>query len=477
VGPSQFLDPSTGGRPCLEVTHQFMAIPKSAILKLGWTTGTYAVVQAIRLLNNVVLARLLAPQLLGLMLIVNTIRTGIGILSDIGINQNIVSHPDGDTPDFVDTAWTLQVIRGVSLSVICFLFADLAARFFETPALRMILPVAAIFFIFGGFDSTARSLLQKRMAIKRMSFFEIVDASFSIIVHVGLALITPTIWALVLASVIGSAWSLVASFLMVPGMRHRFVIDRTAALQMLHFGKWIFFSSLIWFVAMNFDRIYLAKAIPLALLGIFGIARTLADTITQIAIRAGSLLLFPMVAGMQADSWEVRQRLRRGRRLLMAILSLGLALFVACSDLVIRILYDARYHEAGVLLPVLLLGVWFAILSTINESILLGLRKPAPAALGNLAKLLVYMIGVPIAFQSYGIIGAVAFFSLGEASRYGLLWLMGRFHHVGFLRDDILLTLFFLLLIVLFRDALGAIGLTGTLADLFPWARQIGIPL
>jgi O-antigen/teichoic acid export membrane protein len=450
-------------------------IPKLALQKLGWTTAAFAIVQPLRLLNNVVLARLLAPQLLGLMLIVNTIRTGIAILSDIGINQNIVSHPKGDTTDFVDTAWTLQVIRGLGLSIICFLSADLAARFFETPQLRLILPIAAMFFIFGGFDSTARSLLQKRMAIKRMSFFEVVDAIQSLIVHITLALITPTIWALILASMIGAGWSLVASFLMVPGIRHRFVINRYCALEMLHFGKWIFVSSLIWFVAVNFDRIFLAKTIPLALLGVFGIARTLSDTVTQLVLRGGSLLLFPMVASMQAGAWEVRQRLRRGRRLVLALAAIGLALFVATSDLIIGILYDARYREAGILLPILLVGVWFAILSTINESILLGLRKPAPAAIGNLAKLTVYAIGVPVAFQIYGIEGAVAFFSIGEAARYSILWLMGRFQHVGFLRDDVALTLLFFGAVAAFRSALHWVGLVGSLGDLFPWVARMGL--
>ena len=94
-------------------------IPKrTAIVKLGWTTVSYGIVQVIRLLSNVILARLLAPPLFGLMLIVNTIRTGVELLSDVGINQNIVSHKEGASPDFVDTAWTLQMLRGLFLGAV-----------------------------------------------------------------------------------------------------------------------------------------------------------------------------------------------------------------------------------------------------------------------------------------------------------------------------------------------------------------------
>ena len=449
-------------------------IPRSAVTKLGWTTASYGIVQVIRLVTNVVLARLLAPQLFGLMVIVNTIRTGVALLSDIGINQNIVSHPDGESPDFLDTAWTLQVIRGTFLGALCFALSTVAARFFEEPQLATILPVAAMFFIFGGFDSTGRSLLVKRMGVRRMSMFEVGDATLTLVVHVTLALITPTVWALVLGSAIMAAAGLVYSFLFIPGMRHRFIIDRKSAHQLIHFGKWIFFSSLVWFAAMNFDRLYLSKQIPLALLGVFGIARTLADTVTQVAARGGSLLLFPMVAAMQSQGAEVRARLRQGRRILLLLAAGGLAAFMAVSDLIIDILYDQRYQEAGILLPILLVGVWFAVLGSVNENILLGLRKPATTAIANLVKFLTYAIGVPLAFAAFGLIGAVCLFSVGEMAKYAALWLIGRRQHVGFIRDDVVLTCLFILAAFLFRGALHAVGLVGSMADLFPWAAAVG---
>ena len=90
-------------------------ISREMLVRLSWTTTAFGVIQLLRLVNNVVLARLLSPPLLGLMLIVNSIRTGVELLSDVGINQNIVSNREGHTPEFYDTAWTISVIRGVVL--------------------------------------------------------------------------------------------------------------------------------------------------------------------------------------------------------------------------------------------------------------------------------------------------------------------------------------------------------------------------
>src|SRR4051794_7528978 len=116
----------------------FLGVPKSIIVRLGWTTFGYGAVQAIRLVNNVVLARLLSPPIFGLMALVNTIRTGVELLSDLGISQNIISNPRGADPTFYNTAWTLQVLRGLLLATLCMLMAVPAARFFRQPELATV---------------------------------------------------------------------------------------------------------------------------------------------------------------------------------------------------------------------------------------------------------------------------------------------------------------------------------------------------
>src|SRR6476661_9681345 len=100
-----------------------LGVPRSLVVRLGWTTLGYGAVQALRLLNNVILTRLLAPPIFGLMALINAIRTGVELLSDVGLLQNIVSNPRGAEPDFRDTAWTLQAGRGLLLGLVCILMA------------------------------------------------------------------------------------------------------------------------------------------------------------------------------------------------------------------------------------------------------------------------------------------------------------------------------------------------------------------
>src|SRR5262245_43506231 len=64
----------------------------------AWTIGAFGVGQALRLLTNIVLARLLAPELFGIMIIINSVRTGIDLVSDVGIGQSIVQNRNAEDP-------------------------------------------------------------------------------------------------------------------------------------------------------------------------------------------------------------------------------------------------------------------------------------------------------------------------------------------------------------------------------------------
>jgi O-antigen/teichoic acid export membrane protein len=442
---------------------------RTLLTRMGWITVSHGATSVLRLLNNVVLAWLLAPALLGLMMIVNLLRTSIELLTDVGVGQNIVSNPNGDDPDFYDTAWTIQVFRGLILGVVCILSARVAASYFERPELAIILPFAALFSIIAGFSSVSTFLIQKKIAVIRFSKFEIVLGIINLAIYTAMALITRTIWALIIGTVISFAVLMLSTYLLIPGIRHRFYIDRSNARQILVFGKWIFWSSMVGFLAMNFDRFYFAKHITLANLGIFSIARSLSETIGGLSARFGGLILFPMVAEMQSSFAEIRLRLRSGRRSILLLAALGLGGVVASSDLLVRLLYDARYHDAGWILPILLIGVWFAILATISENILLGVSRPALAAYANGAKLLAIAIAAPLAFHFYGFTAALLALASGELVKYLSLWFLCRKHSLNFARDDLLATTLFLGSVIVIRELLFAIGLTGNLHALFPW--------
>lgn len=443
-------------------------IPRGLLLRLGWSTSSFGILQVLRLVNNVMLARLLSPSIMGLASLIFAIRTGAEMLSDLGANQNIVRHKKGTDPEFYNTVWTLQVVRGLILATIISLSAGYFAAFFEEPQIAVLLPVLSLAFVFHGFQSISRALLQKQVKVVRVDIQEFVVVCITFAVQISLAALTGSIWAIVIGGLVSSAGMLISTYVLIPGIRHRFEFNRLYFREVLGFSKWIFVATALYFFAWNFDRFYFAKQISLAQLGLFTVARSYADLAITATTRLASRLLFPTVAGMKESHFAARQKLLKGRRFLLLGGAIAMGLVVACSDFIIAILYDDRYADAARILPILLVGVWFAILATINEQIVMGKLNPSYTAYGNATKLATLLIGVPIVFINYGFTFALLVLVAGEVVRYVTLWAFSRRQHLGFGRDDLALTVLFVIAIFGFRKVLTLMGIAEGIFELFP---------
>ena len=82
----------------------------------AWVLFGFGLSQVGRLVGNILLAALLFQEAFALMAIVGAIIQGLVMFSDIGLGPNIVQNKRGDDRDFLDTAWTLQVLRGIVLA-------------------------------------------------------------------------------------------------------------------------------------------------------------------------------------------------------------------------------------------------------------------------------------------------------------------------------------------------------------------------
>jgi O-antigen/teichoic acid export membrane protein len=442
----------------------------SALLIRGtaWTIGAFGFGQAIRLGTNVVLARLLAPELFGIMVIVNSIRTGVDLISDIGIGQNLVQNKNAEKPDFYNTAWTLGLLRGVLLWVLSLLVALPVAQFYQAPILAAVFPVAALAFVLAGLFSVSLPLLQKRIQFVRLNGFTVIQETISAAAHILLAYLYPTVWALVFGGLIAMTSYAIGSYFMLPEIRPALKIHWEYAKQIYSFGKWIFISSIVVFASMNFDRLYLGKVAAFELLGVYGIARTLSEMVTHLTQRICNYLIFPLVAASHlTPRAQLRTRLFKLRFIFLLMAALGMSILATCADFVIKILYDHRYQEAGWMLPVLATGAWFSVMSNLNEATLLGLGRSSYSSAANTVKFIWLIVALPAGFVHYGFLGAIVVVAAADFWRYFPI-LVGQFRErFSFAMQDFVSTLTMFALIGLWEWIRWQAGL-GTSFDSLP---------
>lgn len=421
----------------------------SVVLVKGtaWIGGAFAISQFLRVVSSVVMARLLAPDAFGVMVIVFSLTNGIELLTDVGFAQSVVANKNADQPNFLDTAWTLRLIRGLLLSLVSFILGVPFAKYYNIPILKIILPTVSIYFLLAGIASLTQVVWQRQLRTIRQPLFDVSIDLVATAVSILFAYLNPTVWALVFASLFPNVVRCAASYAAMPELRHRFFISREYAKQIIHFGRWIFLSSLLFFFAQNFDRLYLGRTIPLQLLGVYGIARNFPEMLNSLVGRLGYTLIFPFTsAHVEIGRHEFRSQFKILRVSFLLLAGSGVAVLATFSDVLIMVLYDHRYHDAGWMVSIMMIGAWFSMLCTMNEYTLLGLGKSVYGAAASASKFLWLLVALPFSVLNYGLIGIVFAVAFSDVTRYIPIYVGQRSEGFSFLKQDACLTLLMVLL-------------------------------
>lgn len=333
---------------------------RSRSIRSSLLTGlSFGTANLLRLGGNLILTRLLFPEAFGIMALVQVVMTGLSMFSDIGIRASIVQNARGEEPLFLDTAWVMQIGRGILLWLITWVLAAPVAAFYETPILAELLPVAGLVALFQGLNSTKLALANRTLTLGRVTLIEIGSAVTGLAVLIGLALLWGSVWALVIGSLVTPFLIMVLSHVAMPGHRNRLRFDVETGRTLVKFGKYIFLSTLAGFLISQADRAILGKFVSLSDLAFYNIAFMFASIPVMVMRKMNDVVLFPLYSRRPpSESAENFANIARARWLVMATVMGMLAVLAIFGNYLIIYLYDPRYEAAGALV------VWIAIASS-----------------------------------------------------------------------------------------------------------------
>ncbi|BDG04627.1 oligosaccharide flippase family protein [Anaeromyxobacter oryzae] len=414
----------------------------------AWAMGGYAAGQLLRFAGNLVLTRLLFPRVFGVMALITTLMQGLAMFSDVGIGPAIIQRRGGASERFLRTAWTVQCGRGIVLWMCACALAAPFAAFYGEPGLAWYVPVAGLTTVLLGFESTSMHTLARDLRLRQLTLVDLSAQGVGIVTMVALAaahrsLAGPeretAVWAVVVGGLAGGGLRLVLSHVALPGIRHRFELSREDLSVLFGFGRWIFVSTILTFLVGQSDRLVLGKMIPLDLLGVYGVAAALAMLPTQAAQRLGSAVLFPAYSRLQETrAFEAAfHRARAPLALGGAIIASGL---LAAGPYLIRLLYDARYREAGWVLQLLAVAGWFQILEATNSAAILAQGRLRWLTANRAAKLASMLVLLPIGFRVDGFRGALVGLVASDAVKYAVSSAGLRVGRVRLVARDVALT-------------------------------------
>lgn len=394
-------------------------IKKRALVGASWVVASYGLSQIIRLTSTLVLTRLLVPELFGVMALANVFIFGLDLFSDLGLGPGIIRSPRSNESAFYNTAWTIQVIRGVLLCCLTFIVAWPVAEFYEKPILTLIIPAIGLGFIVSGLNSTAIFSLNKELKLGKLAIMDLSIQMFALVCTITIAYGYRNVWALVAGRLVAAVLRTVWSHFLDPTIRNRFYFDKSAANELFSFGKWVFVSTAMTLLATQADKLLLGKLFSLALLGIYSIAVSFSEVPKQIVIRLGGKVIFPLISQFAyLPRHELRLKILHKRKLLLPPLAILVAFLACFGDVLIVTVYDERYVQAGWMLPLLALGMWPLLLYATIDRCLYVVGKPKFPAMGNFLKFLWMIVCLPSFYMLAGNLGVVLAVALNDAPMY-----------------------------------------------------------
>jgi O-antigen/teichoic acid export membrane protein len=383
-----------------------------------WTLAGHGLGTVIRLVSNLVMTRLLVPEMFGVMAIVLTISMILGMFSDIGLSQNIVQSPRGDEPEFLDTAWVVQIVRGFVLGTCMLLlsaglhFAGLAGLLpattaYASPELPLVIAIFALSPVISGFQSTKVATAYRRFKQRRISEFMLVSQLSGTAVMIVMGVMTRSIWALVIGSLVIELMLTVLSHIWLRGHSNRFRYSKSIVRELFEFGKWVFVSSALYMLTMSGDKLLMGLFVRADVLGFYAIASIFVTVID------GTLQKLFYNVSLPALSEIARNEPSRLREIynsypfpaISYLIFLAGFLFEA-GHWIIKLLYDPRYAPAGGMLEILALSL-FAVRYEIARHAYTALRLTKYGTVMSVVRFISLCVMVPLSYYIGGTQGVI----------------------------------------------------------------------
>jgi len=324
-----------------------------AVLALGIGAGAG---RGVRFVRAMILARILAPDQIGVMAIIMSVSMLSEALTEVGVRQSIIQNKKGADPDFLNVAWWMQVTRGLCFYGVAVLLAPWISSFYNKPELESLLRVAFLAVALRGFLSPRAYVLEKKYKFGRAVLLVQGSAILGAIISVGLAWMIRSVWALVIGFVVETAILCILSFIFVP-FRPRFELHRASLRELMKYARGMIGLPILTAFSAQAPILILGKVIPEDLLGLYYYAALLSYIPIDLHMRVIGPVLLPAFSDKQDSKPALRRGLLQATRWTAFLVVPLVAFMVCCTGEILSLAYGSGYVVMSVPLALLCLQI------------------------------------------------------------------------------------------------------------------------
>jgi O-antigen/teichoic acid export membrane protein len=232
---------------------------------------------------------------------------------------------------------------------------------------------------------------------------------------------------------------MVFSHKFLPGVKNKLYWDKAAFKELFSFGKWIFLSSAIGFIATQGDKLILGGLLTVEMLGVYSIAFMLSNLPATIVSQISHKILFPTFSRINRESpGKLKESLIRSKLWLSMLVMPGTGFLIIWSPFIIDYLYDERYEAAGWMMSLLLLRVAVGCMMTPSSLVMMAKGLPQYATISAAFKAIFIFVVLPKVFNQYGMKETIIAIGLSGLIDIPVLWIALIKHKLFSIRIEVL---------------------------------------
>ncbi len=385
-----------------------------------WASALKITTRLFGLARTIVLARLLAPNDFGLYGIALLSLSALETFSKTGFDQALIQKKE-DIKSYLDTAWTIQVIRGLLLASILILGAPLVGSFFGEPRAVLLVRVLGVAVLLKSLQNIGIVYFKKGLEFHKQFIYEFGGTFADLAVAIPAAFILRSVWALVFGLLAGNLVQLVVSYF-IHSYRPRLRLEGTKAKELYTFGRWILGSSVVVFLATQGDDVFLGKVLGATALGFYQMAFHFSNLMATEITHVTSQVTFPAYSKLQDKIPKLREGfLRTVEATTSLTLPLTAGIFILAPDFV-RLFLGEKWMPMVPALRILSISGLMRSIAATAGPIFRAVGRPNIPFWINLMRAIVIVISIYPLTVRYGIEGTAISILLSITSTMPFRW-------------------------------------------------------
>ena len=265
--------------------------------------------QGVTFVVSIILARLLDPEVYGIVAIVTVFTTILNVFIDSGLGNALIQKKDADDLDF-SSVFFFNMAMCLMLYCLFFLSAPFIADFYNMPELTAVLRVMSLTVIISGVKNVQQAYVSRHLLFKRFFFATLGGTLGAAVVGIWMAYKGYGVWALVAQGLFNNCIDTLILWLTVKWRpRRMFSFERFRGL--FSFGWKLLVSSLITTFSNDLRQLIIGKLYSPSSLAFYNRGYMIPNIFVGNVNSAIDSVLFPVMSGAQDNIDSVRSMTRR----------------------------------------------------------------------------------------------------------------------------------------------------------------------